>query len=100
MATTQKKDIIERIAKKTMAKKQLVSTVVQSFIDEIITELENGNRLEFRDFGIFDIKERSPRMAQNPKTLEKVQVPAKRFVKFKAGKIMRESINKKNGDSL
>ena len=96
MATTQKKDIIERIAENTKAKKQLVSTVVQSFLNEITTELGNGNRLEFRDFGVFDIHHRRPRIGQNPKTLEKVQVPAKRKVKFKAGKLMSEAVNKED----
>ena len=99
MATTQKKDLIEHIAEKTKAKKQLVSTVVQSFFDEIITELDKGNRLEFRDFGIFDVHMRRPRVGQNPKTLEKVQVPAKRSAKFKAGKLMREAINRDGSQS-
>ena len=97
MATTTKKELVERIAEKTMAKKQLVSTVVQSFLNEIINELGNDNRMEFRDFGVFDIKERPPRIGQNPKTLEKVQVPAKRKVKFKAGKNLKQVINNKDG---
>ncbi len=93
MATT-KNEIVERIADKTKSRKRLVSTVVQSFLNEVITELGNGNRMEFRDFGIFDVHQRRPRIGQNPKTLEKVQVPAKRSAKFKAGKLMREAINK------
>ena len=95
MSTTTKKDLVERIADKTKSSKRLVSTVVQSFLNEVINELGNGNRMEFRDFGVFDIKERPPRIGQNPKTLEKVQVPAKRSVKFKAGKTMKQVINNK-----
>ena len=98
MATTTKNEIVERIADETKSSKKLVSTVVQSFLNEIINELGNGNRMEFRDFGVFDIKERPSRIAQNPKTLEKVQVPAKRKVKFKAGKVMRKVINNTDGD--
>jgi len=41
----------------------------QSFLDEIISELAEGNRLEFRDFGVFEPREHAPRNAQNPKTL-------------------------------
>ena len=58
-----------------------------------MTELANGNRLEFRDFGIFDIKTCEAREAQNPKTLEKVHVPAKRMVKFKMGRAMKQKLN-------
>jgi integration host factor subunit beta len=62
------------------------------FLDEIIEELGQGNRLEFREFGVFEIKERAARKAQNPRTLEKVHVPAKRVVKFKVGRLMKEKV--------
>jgi len=71
----------------------LVKATIQNFLDEVISELGKGNRLEFRDFGVFEVKERAARTAQNPRTLEKVQVPAKRSVKFKMGRIMRERVN-------
>ena len=61
-------------------------------VTQVIDELGRGNRLEFRDFGVFEIKERAPRVAQNPKTLERVQVPARRTVKFKVGRLMRETL--------
>ena len=70
-----------------------VKAVVQLFLDEIISELAQGKRLEFRDFGVFEPRTRESRTAQNPKTLEKVQVPAKRSVKFKMGRLMRERLN-------
>ena len=65
---------------------------VQAFLDQVIDELGRGNRLEFRDFGVFEIKDRAPRVAQNPKTLERVHVPARRTVKFKVGRLMRETL--------
>ena len=52
-----------------------------------------GNRLEFREFGVFDSRVRAARIAQNPKTLEKVEVPAKRTVKFKMGRLMKEHLS-------
>ena len=67
--------------------------MIQQFLDEIIAELAQGNRLEFRDFGVFEPRIREARTAQNPKTLEKVQVPANRSVKFKMGRGMRERLN-------
>ena len=93
MATSTKKDLINRIAESTATRQVLVKTVVQEFFDEIIAELARGNRLEFREFGVFDTKTTPARMAQNPKTLEKVQVPAKRRVVFKPGRLMREAVN-------
>jgi len=93
MSTTQKKDIVDRIAKSNQVKNALVKSIVQNFIDEITVELSKGNRLEFRDFGVFEVKERAPRKAQNPKTLEPIDVPAKRSVKFKAGRLMKEKLN-------
>jgi nucleoid DNA-binding protein len=92
MATT-KKDLIDRIAAATGAKRTLVKTVVQDFFDEIVSDLAKGNRLEFRDFGVFETKTTRARTAQNPKTLERVEVPAKRKVVFKPGRLMREGVN-------
>jgi len=92
MATITKKELIGRIAENTQAKRILVKNIVQAFLDEITTELCRNNRLEFRDFGVFETRTRAARVAQNPKTLERVEVPAKRTVKFKMGRLMRENL--------
>ena len=93
MSTTRKKDLIDRIAESTQVKNTLAKAIVQNFLDEITAELAKGNRLEFRDFGVFEVKERAARKAQNPKTLEPAYVPAKRSVKFKMGRIMKKKLN-------
>ena len=67
--------------------------MIQSFLNAIIDELAEGNRLEFREFGVFESRERAARLAQNPRTLEKVPVPAKRIVKFKVGRLMRKKVS-------
>jgi len=92
MATITKKELIDRIAQKTQAKRVLVKRIIQSFLDELIAELKKSNRLEFRDFGVFETKVRHARVAQNPKTLERVDVPAKRTVKFKMGRLMKANL--------
>jgi integration host factor subunit beta len=92
MTTITKKELIDRIAEQTQAKRVVVKRVVQSFLDEIILELSRNNRLEFRDFGVFEVRTREARVAQNPKTLERVKVPAKRTVKFKMGRLMKEKL--------
>jgi integration host factor subunit beta len=92
MATITKKELIDRIADGTQAKRVIVKRIIQSFLDEIVSQLASDNRLEFRDFGVFETRTRSSRVAQNPKTLERVQVPPKRSVKFKMGRLMREKL--------
>ena len=92
MPTITKKELIDRIAEQTQAKRVVVKRVVQSFLDEVVNELSRSNRMEFRDFGVFEIRTRTARIAQNPKTLERVQVPTKRTVKFKMGRLMKEKL--------
>jgi integration host factor subunit beta len=89
MATITKKELIDRISEKTNRKRVDVKRVIQAFLDDIVDELGRDNRLEFRDFGVFECKRRAARVAQNPKTLERVQVPPKRTVKFKVGRLMK-----------
>ena len=93
MRTVTKKELVNRIAEQTGVTKVVCKDIIQSFLDSIITELSKGNRLEFREFGVFESKLRAPRLAQNPRTLEKVPVPAKRIVKFKVGRLMRERVS-------
>ena len=77
-----------------------VKRVVQQFLDEIVEELGRGNRLEFRDFGVFETKLRKARKAQNPKTLEPVAVPEKRTVKFKVGRLMKQKLGDMTGAAV
>jgi integration host factor subunit beta len=93
MPTRTKKELVDRVAERTQCKHATVKAVVQQFLDEITTELAKNNRLEFRDFGVFEVKEQAARAAHNPKTLEPVEVPTKRRVKFKMGRAMRERMN-------
>ena len=93
MSKVSRKDLVDRIAEETQCKRVMVKTVIQHLLDEITSELAQDNRMEFRDFGVFEPRAREARTAQNPKTLEKVHVPAKRTVKFKMGRMMREKLS-------
>ncbi len=93
MSTITKKELIDRIAEKTQTKRVSVKRIIQAFLDEITAELCRNNRLEFRDFGVFETRTRAARTAQNPKTLERVEVPSKRTVKFKMGRLMKENLS-------
>src|SRR5436189_3656639 len=100
MATSTKKELIDRIADSTGYRRVQVKRVVQQFLDEVIGELGKGNRLEFRDFGVFETKVRKARKAQNPKTLEPVEVPEKRTVKFKVGRLMKQKLAEMTGAAI
>jgi len=92
MATTTKREIAERVAQQTGLAQVAVKQVIQLVFDEVINELAAGNRLEFRDFGVFEVVTRKPRTGRNPRTGEKVAVPPKRVVTFKMGKVMKEKV--------
>ena len=94
MPTISKKHSVSKIAEKTNNPRTLTKTIVQHFLNEITAELGKNNRLEFRDFGVFEVRERRARVAQNPKTMEKVEVPATNVVKFKAGRALKEQLNR------
>src|ERR671914_1831390 len=100
MATITKKELIDRIAESSGNRRVQVKKVVQQFLDEIVNELGRGNRLEFRDFGVFETKLRKARKAQNPKTLEPVAVPEKRTVKFKVGRLMKQKLGDMTGAAI
>ena len=92
MATITKQDLVYRISERIGQKKVVTKQIIQSFIDEIVRELERGNRLEFREFGVFELKERAARKARNPQTGDSVYVPAKKVVHFKPGRKMKEVV--------
>jgi len=96
MSTITKRELVDRIAESTETKRVVVKAVIQHFLDEIVAELVKTNRLEFRDFGVFETRARAARMAQNPKTLERIQVPAKLAVKFKMSRLMKQKLNGRN----
>jgi nucleoid DNA-binding protein len=92
MATTTKREIAERVAQQTGLAQVAVKQIIQMLFDEIIKEVCSGNRLEFRDFGVFEVVVRKPRTGRNPRTGQKVAVPPKTVVTFKMGKVMKEKI--------
>lgn len=99
MPNVTKKDLIDGVVETTKEKRGVVKNVVQEFLNLIVEQLGAGHRIELRDFGVFEVKERAPRVAQNPKTLAKVEVPAKSSVKFKAGRLMKERVDHSGGNN-
>ncbi|MBI1852627.1 MAG: integration host factor subunit beta [Planctomycetes bacterium] len=92
MATITKRDITDRIAERLSQPKIVALTVVQEFLAEMTAELTAGNRLEFREFGVFEVKMRAARKARNPQNGETVHIPARTVVHFRAGRKMKELV--------
>jgi len=89
---TTKKDIVKHIASKQNLPQLDTKNVVQSFLDTVIDVLCKEGRLELRDFGVFQVKQRAQRKARNPKTGESVIVPPRKVVTFKPGKLLQDRI--------
>jgi integration host factor subunit beta len=89
-----KKEIVKEIADRLELTQLKTKEIVQLTFDAIIDTLVNSedHRIELRNFGVFEVKRRAPRNARNPRTNEKVSVPAKNVVTFKPGKRMEELV--------
>ncbi|NNM68560.1 MAG: integration host factor subunit beta [Gallionella sp.] len=77
-----------------------VDFAVRLMLDNISNALVRGQRIEFRDFGSFELRYRPPRNGRNPKTGGKVQIPAKHVPRFKPGKELRERVENKMNRTL
>ena len=87
-----KKDIVLKIAEETGFKQIDVKKVVQKTLDHITASLTKGETVELRNFGIFKVKSRKPRIGRNPKTGTAVPIPERKVVSFKAGMVMKKKV--------
>lgn len=93
MATITKKKLIQVISQDRGLHPNDVRNVIQSFLDRMTDYLANGDRLEFRDFGVFEIVQRKQKIGRNPKNASvPIVIPARRAVKFTPGKKMKKLI--------
>ena len=88
-----KRDLVVRIADETGLIQQDVYAVIQKTLDYIFENLAKGENVEFRNFGVFEVRERKQRIGRNPnKPSQVVTIPARKVVKFKPGKVMKKII--------
>lgn len=93
--TVTKRDLVVRISTSTKLRQQEVATVVQEMLDRISDALAKGDKVELRNFGVFEVKVRRARVGRNPNRPEtNVPIPPRAVVKFKAGKEMRAAVLK------
>jgi len=90
-----KRDLVVQISNETKLTQQDVMLVVQKTLDHISEAVSSGNTVELRNFGVFEVKVRKARIGRNPNSPQTdVKIPPQVIVKFKAGKEMREGVQK------
>lgn len=88
-----KRDLVMRISDETGLVQADVYNVIQKTLDYIVESLAQGVNVEFRNFGVFEVQTRKPRIGRNPNKPENVvTIPERKVVKFKVGKIMKQQI--------
>jgi nucleoid DNA-binding protein len=94
-----KKEIVRQISERIGMTQLKTKEIVQLTFDAIVDTLLEDKRIELRNFGVFEVKQRKARKARNPRTGEKVDVPPKNVVTFKPGKEMEERVLRLGGGS-
>jgi nucleoid DNA-binding protein len=88
-----KRDLVVRISNETGLIQQDVLKVIQKTLDYISDAVKSGDKVELRNFGVFEVKVRKARIGRNPNSPESdVHIPPRSVVKFKPGKEMREAV--------
>jgi len=101
MATITKKKLIQVISQSRSVHPNDVRNVIQSFLDAMTDYLVKGDRLEFRDFGVFEVVERKQKIGRNPKNAAvPIIIPARLAVRFTPGKKMRKLMEKKKPEPV
>jgi DNA-binding protein HU-beta len=89
-----KAELIDALTEKTELKKRDVSDVVDNLLEIVKSALQRGEKVQLIPFGSFEVRERKKREGRNPKTGERLTIPARRVPAFHAGKDLREAVNR------
>ena len=87
-----KADLVDAVVQKTGLTKKDVTAAVNAVGEAIIGALANGDKVQLIGFGSYEVVERAARMGMNPQTKEKMQIPAKKGVRFRAGKALKDAV--------
>ena len=88
-----KADLIDSMAKRTELPRPKAEEIVNGLFDDIVGALKNGDKVNISGFGTFSISQRKGRIGRNPKTRETIEIAPSRAAKFKAGKILKDSLS-------
>ena len=90
-----KSELIAAIAAKTGATKKDAEASVNAFVDVVTETLTKGDKVQLVGFGSFEVRKRAARNGRNPQTKEEIKIPASKAPVFKAGKALKDLVNKK-----
>jgi nucleoid DNA-binding protein len=100
LSTITKKDLALLVSQSTGCKKNLAAKMVDSLFVAMRDSLIEGNRIEIRGFGVFQVKDTRPKpAARNPRTGEIIYVPARRKTHFKPGRLLKEALHQTREES-
>ena len=92
-----KAELVDEVARVVQLTKKQAETIVNIVFDSIVDSLRSGQKIELRGFGSFRLRSRKSRTGRNPKTGEKVEVPAKKIPFFKPSKELKDLVNGESG---
>lgn len=87
-----KAELIDKIAAKAKISKKAANVALNTFVDSVTSALKKGDRVSLVGFGTFTVAKRKARIARNPRTGEKINVPARKAAKFKAGRELKNAV--------
>ncbi len=90
-----KSELIAAIAAKTGETKKSAEATVNAFIETVTEALTKGDKVQLVGFGSFEVRKRAARKGRNPQTKEEIKIPASKAPVFKAGKALKDLVNKK-----
>ncbi len=90
-----KAELIAKIAEESKLTKKAAETALDAFVTSVETALAKGDKVQLVGFGTFEVRERAARKGRNPQTKEEIKIPASKAPVFKAGKALKELVNKK-----
>ncbi len=88
-----KADLIDEVSRIAELTRKDSETIVESIFDSVVNSLRAGDKIEIRGFGSFRTRQRKPRVGRNPKTGDRVEVPAKKIPFFKPSKELKDMVN-------
>ena len=88
-----KADLIEEVSRVVEMTRKESEVIVEAIFDSIVRSLRGGDKIEIRGFGSFRTRQRKPRIGRNPKTGDRVEVPAKKIPFFKPSKELKDLVN-------
>jgi DNA-binding protein HU-beta len=94
-----KSDLVDLVAQRQNIPRPQVEQTIDAFLDAVAEGLSKGERIDFRGFGAFAVRESAARSGRNPRTGETIQIAARRTPTFKVGKELRDRVNSNNGPS-